>query len=191
MIYTLVLCIILCFNLSLTKLIGNVSKARLKFNQRMVYSNAVANVPLEKEVEEAFTFDEDNTGHHILRALLYMGAGAIDKSHEIVQLLGVNGDAVYIHSLCHRLEGKYSGEGGLMGWSNADYWNDELGSHHLFPEIYSFSIGTSKEESYLSSARIKIFIKNLEHNKFWSPSLFLNLIIECFNQNDKIVYFLI
>ena len=113
----------------------------LPFHQRMLYAHAPPPRPdIATEINHiifptAATSDPGGEGasmsdeQRIFQALLYLGTGALDAAHDIVQRMSLH-DAVYIHALVHRLEGKHAGEGGMKGWSNADYWNDQVGSYH-------------------------------------------------------------
>ena len=113
-------------------------------------------------------------------------------------------DAVYVHALLHRLEGKHAGEGGMKGWSNADYWNDQVGSYHpLFPLMCEYILTLSEQHtrtttdtaaSINSSDRVVKFIRQIDlasqtagggKQTGWQPSLFLNLCMDGFRYDDE------
>ena len=113
----------------------------LPFHQRMLYAHAPPPQPdvvaeINRIIVPTTTTSSPNSGidaqtddQRVLQALLFISTGSLDAANDVVQRMSLH-DAVYIHALLHRLEGKHAGEGGMKGWSNADYWNDQVGSYH-------------------------------------------------------------
>ena len=123
----------------------------LSFNQRMLYAHAPPARPdIVSEIDGLVLHSGSGTAsddQRVLQALLYMSTGSLDAAHDIVQRMSLH-DAVYVHALLHRLEGKHAGEGGMKGWSNADYWNDQVGSYHPhFPLLCEYILHPPQQSS--------------------------------------------
>lgn len=191
----------------------------LRFHQRMLYSHAPLLQPeIVTEINTVVFPSSADTGgssnspisddQRILQALLYTSVGALDVAHEIVQRMSHH-DALYVHALLHRLEGKHAGEGGMKGWSNADYWNDQMGSYHPhFSLLCDHSRSLSDQPTPTTTAAVALTDTNTNTNdrvaKFirqvdqasktavvgakqtgWQPSLFLNLCMDGFRYDDE------
>ena len=161
----------------------------LPFNQRMLYSRAPSPpADLAAAVERAIPTSMDTTDGIVLGGLIYLTHGHLDAAHEAVQRLGTP-DAVYTHALLHRLEGEHVGEANMRGWSNADYWNDQLGLHPLYPHIRTL-VCTSDTLATLAAASPRAeafrakFLASDAAARPWEASAFLGLCIEGCRQQD-------
>lgn len=170
----------------MTGIIENAKHCTLKFNTKMLYSNAVTDKMLHESITNAFEYDKNNQDHQVLCSLLWISVNGLDQCHEIVQQMRSNHDATYIHSLLHRLEGENIGELGLKGWSNADYWNDQLGNHPFFPSVLNYSIELNQANNkYQNNVRLNKFVNSLSTTGQWDPSLLINLCIQSFRDYDE------
>jgi hypothetical protein len=163
------------------------SSITLPFNQKMSYSRAT---PPQDELISAIDMllphVESSDDHRIFRALIYMSVNELDAAHDIVQRMSTL-DALYIHALLHRLEGKHVGEANMKGWSNSDYWNDQVGMNHPnFPIVkeYACAAVNDTKESFLTSPLVNKFVQKLSLMTDWQPSLFLHLCMSGFNGDD-------
>jgi hypothetical protein len=88
------------------------------------------------------------------------------------------------------------------GWSNADYWNDQLGQcHPSFPEISTYAKKLSEEfsvndrvnrfclkiipPSVVSHDPLLASVGTTSPSVVWNPSLFLGLCMDAFRNNDE------
>jgi hypothetical protein len=95
----------------MSDLLSRAASLQLNFNQKMLYHRSL---PSEVAASIDLLVRTSNEDSQIMRALLYIGCGELDHAHDLVQYMGAI-DAVYIHSLLHRLEGKNVGENGMLG----------------------------------------------------------------------------
>lgn len=74
----------------------------------------------------------------VIVSLIFIARGELDAAHDIVGSLH-SAEATYAHAMIHRREGASTGEAGLPGWSNSQYWFSCLGDHPIFPQLLSFA----------------------------------------------------
>ena len=200
-----------------SQILHHAKSASLRFGQRMYYSHA-PKVAEDILAEINAIADHSSDDSKILRALLLFGCGALDAAHEIVQTMSTL-DAIYIHSLLHRCEGNNIGENMMQGiqyvnvvnldfigitylssyckgWSNADYWNDQVGTcHPNFSYVFEhvFHLSTTASSIYSANELVQCFQQKLMTSNFssdhrnakqWRPSLFLGLCIDGSRKRD-------
>eukprot|EP00953_Heterococcus_sp_UTEX-ZZ885_P007016 4275-Heterococcus_DN1.PRE.3 len=113
---------------------------------------------LPKVVEEGLTAKDlldDGVGKEpwqtLTVALLYLGCGGLDETHDTVQSMTNVQEANYIHALLHRREGERVGELSLRGWSNSCYWNDQTGSHPIQQQLQQKALETTVGKTYFGT----------------------------------------
>lgn len=177
-------------------LLQHARSTTLKFNQRMLYTHAHP-LPLQLSsrvnslIENLGTIQDDR----MLRSLLYLSLGELDAAHSIVQRMNTP-DALYVHALIHRLEGHHIGEAQMKGWSNADYWNDQIGYHPNYHCLCDLIDSESCNDYRTSNQRVSSFVKAIKSTirvdgkgvvpVEWLPSLFLRLCIDGFRFEDEV-----
>jgi hypothetical protein len=157
---------------------------KLPFNQKMLYRTEISESSRKlqlniNEINELFRDSvrmSDTT--KLLKGLILMKAGALDESHEIIQLLSSH-DAYYAHSLLHRLEGSNVGELGLTGWSNCGYWQGQYDYHPNFPQLYDYAYSLYQSQSqYNSCNKISELFTEYFRAIEWDCNRFLTFCID-------------
>lgn len=165
--------------------LSHARQINLRLNSKMHYSNAVK-PPIE--VTEAIheLCGDERDDQNLLQALLFLSCGALDNAHDIVQRSSCC-DARYVHALIHRLEGAHTGENRMLGWSNSDYWNDQIGNNHPnFKKIYQLvELFAKSDATFTGSELIQRFTTRVVARGTWDPQLFLTLCIDAFKINDE------
>lgn len=109
--------------------------------------------------------------HHTIVALFFLTHFKFDEAHELVQFQR-EPEALYIHSMIHRLEGRTIGEGNVSGISNACYWLDQTPPQEMFDRMYKQAGKLAAQDDYLQS-----FMATMDGK--WNPEEFVFLCAQC------------
>ena len=119
----------------------------------------------------------------VMLGLVYMMVGGVDEAHDLVLPYSLPedsewggpavldspalGNATYSHALVHRMEGKYVGELGMVGWDNARSWFSETPPHHVLFNKVSQAAENMEMKKVLEEAD-KCLLDKIKGRKPWN-----------------------